>query len=77
MKEFKVGGKVKLAENEEYRIVDVIEYNGEKYYFASSCKKPINPVVFKRINDGEKTFIEFINDTEILKYISNKIINDK
>lgn len=76
MKEFKIGGKVTLGENEKYIIVDIIEYEGEKYYFASSDRKPIVPKVFQRIDEDGKTFIKFVEDIKIIKYITNKVVNE-
>ena len=76
MKEFKIGGKVTLEENEKYIIVDIIEYEGEKYYFASSDRKPIVPKVFQRIDEDGKTFIKFVEDIKIIKYITNKVVNE-
>ncbi len=77
MKEFKIGGKLKLTENEEYIIVDIIEYNNEIYYFASSVKKPITPKVFQRIDEDGKTYINFVEDKEIIKYIAKKVANEE
>lgn len=77
MEKFKIGGKVTLGENESYVIVDIIEYEGEKYYFTSSCQKPIIPKVFQRIEENGKTFIKFVEDLKVIKYITNKIANDK
>lgn len=75
MYEFKIGGKVTLSENEKYMIVDIIEYEGEKYYFASSVKKPIIPKLFQKIDEDGETYIKFIEDPKIIKYVTNKIVN--
>lgn len=75
MNEFKIGGKVTLDENEKYIIVDIIEYENELYYFASSIKKPIIPKVFKRTDKNGRTYIEFIEEPQILKYIADKVVN--
>ena len=74
MKEFKIGGTVTLSEDEKYIIVDIINLDGEVYYLASTNKKPISPKVFQRIEENGKVFIDFIEDKEIIKKISNKII---
>lgn len=75
MKEFKIGGEVTLGENEKYIIVDIIEYEGEKYYFASTSKKPVIPKVFRRIDEDGKTYIDFVEDPKIIKYIADKVVN--
>lgn len=74
MNEFKIGGKVTLGENEEYIIVDIIEYESEIYYFASTANKPIIPKVFQRIDENGKTYINFIDDPKIMKYIADKVV---
>lgn len=76
MEEFKIGGKVTLGENEVYIIVDIIEYENDIYYFASTAKKPIIPKVFQRIDENGKTFINFIEDPKIIKYIADKVVNE-
>lgn len=75
MGEFKIGGKVTLGEDETYIIVDIIKYEKELYYFASSTKKPITPKVFQRIDEEGKVYIDFIEDPKILKYIADKVVN--
>ncbi len=76
MGEFKIGGKVTLGENEVYIIVDIIEYENDIYYFASTTKKPIIPKVFQRIDENGKTFINFVEDPKIIKYIADKVVNE-
>lgn len=75
MDEFKIGGKVTLGENETYIIVDIIKYENELYYFASSDNKPIIPKVFQRIDENSKTYIKFVEDPKIIKYIAEKVTN--
>lgn len=76
MKEFKIGGKLTLGDNEEYFIVDIINYENNIYYFASPTKKPIIPKVFQRIEDDGKVYVKFVEDPEIKKYIANKVVNE-
>lgn len=76
MGEFKIGGKVTLGKDEIYIIVDIIEYENNIYYFASPAKKPIIPKVFQRIDEDGKTFIKFIEDPKIIKYIASKVTNE-
>ena len=74
MDEFKIGGTVTIDENEKYIIVDIIKLDNETYYFSSSKKKPITPKIFKRIDDGKNTFIEFIENPKIVKMVLQKVI---
>ena len=76
MNKFKIGGKVTLSENEKYIIVDIVEYNKKIYYFASTVSKPIKSKIFQRIDENNKTYIEFVEDKKIIKEIA-KIIIDK
>lgn len=76
MKEFKIGGKVTIDENETYRIVDIIEKNNKKYYFACTEKKPVKPVVFQRIEENGDVFLKIEEDKQIIKEIAEKIIQE-
>lgn len=76
MKEFKVGGKVVLGENESYLIVDIVNYEGETYYFASSIQKPIIPKIFQKIEEDGKIYVKFIDDIKIVKAITNKVVKE-
>lgn len=73
MYDFKIGGKVTISENEKYIIVDIVEYNNEKYYFASSMEKPITPIIFQKVEDKGKTYIKVIEDLKIIKYVTDKV----
>ena len=76
MKEFEIGGKITLSENERYIILDVIEKESEKYYFCCTQNKPIIPAIFERIDMFDSTYIKSVNDEKILKEIGEKIINE-
>lgn len=76
MKEFKIGGKVTINENESYRIVDIIEKDGKKYYFSCTDKKTITPKVFERIEEDGKVYIEIVENPKIIKEIAEKIIKE-
>lgn len=74
MKEFKIGGKVTISENETYRIVDIIEKDGKTYYFACTDQKPISPIVFERVEENGKVFIAIEDDPKIIKEIAETIL---
>ena len=74
MKEFKIGGKITIDENESYRIVDIVTIKDKIYYFACTEQKPIVPKVFERIENGEKVYIHIVENPEIIKEISEKIL---
>lgn len=76
MKEFKIGGKVTINENESYRIIDIIKKDGKTYYFSCTNQKPIEPKIFQRIEDNGKTYIEIVENPEIIKEIAEKILKD-
>ena len=56
MKEFKIGGKVIINENESYRIVDIVTINEDIYYFACTEQKPIQPIIFEKIEKDGKVY---------------------
>ncbi len=74
MKEFKIGGKLTLKDNKAYRIVDIVNYNEDEYFFCCTVEKPIEPKVFQRKEVDGKTFIKFVKDPEMLKNIALRIL---
>ena len=74
MKDFKIGGKVTINKDESYIIIDIISINNKIYYLCSTNKKPVTPKVFEREEEGEKVFIKFVEDKEILKQIAEKVL---
>lgn len=76
MKDFKIGGKVTISENETYRIVDIVEKDGKTYYFACTEQKPIIPIVFERVEEDGKTFIAVEEDKEIIKEIAEIVLKN-
>lgn len=77
MKEFKIGGKITLEDNNSYRILDIIEYKGKKYLFCCTEIKPIRPqvLVCKEIND--EIYVSVEGNPKILLEISKLVINNK
>lgn len=76
MKEFKIGGKVTISEEESYRIIDIVERNGKTYYFSCTEKKPIVPKIFERIEEDGEVYIKIVDDSEIMRDIAAKIIEE-
>lgn len=74
MKEFKIGGKVVINQNESYRIIDIVTINNNIYYFACTEQKPIVPKVFERIENDGKTYISIVENPEIIREVSEKIL---
>ena len=69
--------EIKIIDKQFIEISDydqIVNLDGEVYYLASTNKKPIRPKVFQRIEESGKVFIDFIEDKELIKKISNKII---
>ena len=73
MKEFKIGGKVTISENEIYRIIDIVDIDGKKYYF-SSMEQNHSAKVFEVIKDNDDTYIKIIEDPNIIKEVAKKVI---
>ncbi len=76
MKEFKIGGKVTIDENESYRIVDIVKMSENTYYFACTENKPITPKVFERIEKDGKVYINIVENSEIIRNILEKVLKD-
>lgn len=74
MKEFKIGGKVIINENESYRIIDIVTIDNNIYYFACTEQKTVKPIIFERIENDEKTYINIVENPEIIKVVSEKIL---
>lgn len=74
MKQFKIGGKVTLKDNTEYRIVDIVNYKEKEYFFCCTVEKPIKPKVFERKEIEGKIFIKFVEDQELLKNVALRIL---
>lgn len=74
MKEFKIGGKITLEDNKEYRIVDIVNEEGIDFYFCCTVDKNIEPkVLVKKELDG-KVFIKEVTNPKIIKNVMLKIL---
>ena len=74
MNEFKIGGTVTIDENETQIIVDIVKIDDITYYFSATKTKPIIPKVFRRIDEGKNTFIEIIEDKNVIKKVLEKVV---
>lgn len=74
MKEFKIGGKITLEDNNAYRIVDIVNEDGIDYYFCCTVEKNIKPkVLVKKEIDG-KVFMKEVTNPKILKNLAIKML---
>lgn len=74
MKEFKIGGKITLEDNNEYRIIDILDDEGVTYYFCCTVGKNIEPkVLVKKVIEG-KAFMKEVTNPKILKNLAIKMI---
>lgn len=74
MKEFKIGGKIILEDNKEYRIVDIINEDGIDFYFCCTVEKNIEPkVLVKKEFDG-KVFMKEVTNPKIIKNVMLKML---
>lgn len=74
VKDLKIGSKIILKGNREFRIMDIRKEEGKDYIVCSTNKKPILPVVFEYKSDGDKIRVRVEEDNEILKSIFGKMI---
>ena len=71
--ELKIGGKITLSNKREFRIIEMVEYNGLKYLMCSTTEKPIIPVILEyRVIDG-KDSVRLEENENILEQIYLKI----
>ncbi len=75
MKEFKVGGRVTISEDESYRIIDIIKHNGKTYYFSCTEQRPIRPKIFERVEKNGEVYIVMVEDQALIKEISEEVIS--
>lgn len=74
--DLKIGSKMTLSGNREFRIVDIRKEHGKDYIVCSTNKKPILPIVFEYKADGEKIKVREEKDNKILMEIYNKMIKE-
>lgn len=76
VEDLKLGAKITLAGNREYRIVDVRKEDGKDYIVCCTNKKPILPVVFEYKLNGEKIKVRLEENNDILTKIFSKMIKE-
>ena len=74
--DLKVGAKMTLKGNREFRIVDIRKEKDKNYIVCSTNQKPIMPVVFEYKAEGEKIKVREEKDNKILIQIYNKMIKE-
>lgn len=66
---------ITLEDNTEYLILDIVEYNKDKYLYCVEIDKNENPTdnykYFKSNEDSNEIYIEEVSDTKILTEIEN------
>lgn len=72
--EFKVGGKITLDDNEEYVIIDVMEFNNSQYLYCTTAKGKIKPTILKVGKFDGKTFMKIEENPLIIYELSRKIL---
>ncbi len=77
MEKFKIGGKITLEDNISYRILDIVEYDSEKYLFCCTEIKPIEPKVFVCKEIDGQVYVSVEENSEILLEISKLVINNE
>ena len=71
--ELKVGGKITLSNKKEFRIIEIVEYNGLKYLMCSTTEKPIIPVILEHRVINGKDNVRLEQNENILEQIYFKI----
>lgn len=69
---FEVGKVIVLANDEEYVIVSIAEYNSKKYFYLINAK--LNDVMFAYLDNDEIVKIDNIDElNEVMPLLSNNI----
>lgn len=74
--DLKIGAKMTLNGNREFRIVDIRKEDGKDYIVCSTNKKPILPVIFEYKADGETIKVKVEKNPKITKSIYEKMIKE-
>ena len=76
MEKFKVGGRITLEDNVSYRILDIINFNEQKYLFCCTESKPIEPkVMLCKEKDGE-VYVSVEENKKILFEITKRVLKN-
>lgn len=69
---FEIGKVIVLANDEEYVIVSIAEYNSKKYFYLINTK--LNDVMFAYLDNDEIVKIDNIDElNEVMPLLSNSI----
>lgn len=76
IEDLKLGAKITLKGNREYRIIDIRKEEGKDYLVCCTNQKPILPVVFEYKIEGEKVKVRLEEKNDILTKIFAKMIQE-
>lgn len=71
---YKVGGKITLSKDEEYRILDIKSFENNEYIFCVTSSKPIVPILFEYKNINGKDCVKQVKDTRLIEKISLEML---
>ena len=74
--DLKFGAKITLNGNREFRLMDIRKEAGKDYIVCITNKKPILPIIFEYKVDGDTIRVRAEKDTEILKSIYAKMVEE-
>ena len=76
VKDLKLGAKMTLEGNREFRIIDIRKENNKDYIVCCTNNKPISSIIFEYKVEEEKIKVKEEKDNKILKIIYKKIIKE-
>ena len=76
VKDLKLGAKMTLEGNREFRIVDLRKEENKDYIVCCTNSKPILPVVFEYKVENDKIRVRAEKDNKILESIYKKMLKE-
>ena len=71
-----IGDKITLFNGEEYRVVEIIKYDGKDFMYLLNIKDPEKSWVYEYRNDGEKMQVKREKDKKIINEVLELIKNE-
>ena len=76
VEDLKIGSKITLEGNREFRIVDIRKEENKDYIVCCTNSKPILPIIFEYKVDGNKIKVRAEKDNKILESICKKMMKE-
>lgn len=72
--EFKIGGKITLADDKDFYILEIINYEDKKYLFCTTATGKIQPAVLQIAEFGDTTKVKIEKNPVIIRNITMQML---